>query len=130
MAEPSFETQLQRLFAEAPAYPDAALFTARVQQRLDRGWALRRGMIGVAGVAGGLIAAGQFVSSHLVARASVASQDASIQVQDQVNAVERWLDGHAPALHGLPMGADGLWLVAGLAAMGLALLAARVMERF
>jgi hypothetical protein len=56
-----FEFALERMFAETPAMPDAPLFAAEVIQRVDRGWTARRALIGVAGVAGGLIGALQIV---------------------------------------------------------------------
>ncbi|MEI9965940.1 MAG: hypothetical protein WDM92_16195 [Caulobacteraceae bacterium] len=57
MAELDFESRLNRWFTEAPAFPDADRFAARVQDRLDRSWTLRRLMIGAAGLVGGVIAA-------------------------------------------------------------------------
>ncbi len=55
MVERSFEAELESLFARAPPFADADLFTARVTGRLDRGWAWRRLIIGTLGLAGGLI---------------------------------------------------------------------------
>jgi hypothetical protein len=127
MAEPSFERHLQRLYLEAPTFPDAGAFATGVQRRLDRAWALRRGLIGVAGVMGGVIAAAQFVGSNLVERASLASADVSVRLHD----LAAWLTrrtGWEIDTHTLPMGGEALWLVAGLAVLGLGLLAARVFE--
>jgi hypothetical protein len=129
MAEPSFERHVQRLYAEAPLFPDAPLFAADVQRRLDRGWTLRRGLIGVAGVAGGVIAAVQFVGSNFTERMSLASEG----LTQRVHEVESWVSlrtGWQLDPHALPMGGEAIWLVAGLAAMGIALLAARVFETF
>jgi hypothetical protein len=53
MAEPDFESQLTRMFAEPPSFPDAALFNAEVEARLDRGWAMRRVFIALGGTVGG-----------------------------------------------------------------------------
>jgi hypothetical protein len=61
MAEASFEFRLERMFAEAPAAPDADLFAAMVMGRLDRGWTTRRFLIGGMGVVGGVIGAVQVV---------------------------------------------------------------------
>ena len=63
MPDSSFEFRLERMFAEAPAMADAALFTLRVVDRLDRGWTARRLLIGVMGAAGGLIGGFQLLSS-------------------------------------------------------------------
>ncbi len=58
-----FEFRLGRMFAEAPALPDAELFRLRVLEKLDRGWTARRLLIGVMGAAGGLVGAVQLVGS-------------------------------------------------------------------
>ena len=63
MPDNSFEFRLERMFAEAPAMPDAELFTVQVLSRLDRGWTARRLLIGVMGVAGGLIGGFQLAGS-------------------------------------------------------------------
>ena len=128
MSDP-FEHQLQRLFAEPMAFADSGAFTARVQARLERGWAMRRVLIGAAGVAGGLIAAAQVVGANLVQRASAASATADSQAKDL--AADLVTRGHA-LLHAqtLPIGGEALWTVAGLAALGLGLAFARVMEQF
>jgi hypothetical protein len=59
----SFEFRLERMFAEAPALPDAELFRLRVTEKLDRGWTARRLLIGVMGAVGGVIGAVQLVGS-------------------------------------------------------------------
>jgi hypothetical protein len=59
----SFEFKLERIFAEAPAAPDAELFRLRVLERLDRGWTARQLVIGVMGAAGGLVGAVQLVGA-------------------------------------------------------------------
>jgi hypothetical protein len=78
MAEASFEFRLERMFAEAPAAPDADLFAALVMGRLDRGWTARRVLIGGMGVVGGLIGAAQLVGGdslgHATAMAGRANQ--------------------------------------------------------
>ena len=55
MAEASFEMALDRMFAETPVFGDAELFAMRCEERLDRGWTLRRVLIGAMGAVGGLI---------------------------------------------------------------------------
>jgi hypothetical protein len=64
VSEPEFEFALERMFADAPAMPDAPLFAAEVMARLDRGWTARRVLIGVMGVAGGLIGAAQILGAE------------------------------------------------------------------
>ena len=125
MSDPSFDHQLARLFAEPPPLPDAPRFTAAVQARLERGWAMRRVLIGAAGLVGGVVAAVQVVGANLVQRVAVASQTADTRAQDA--AADLIARGHT-ALHALPLGGEALWMVAGLAALGVALAAARLME--
>src|ERR1700749_938961 len=73
MAELDFERRLERLFAEPPELPDAASFAERVERRLDRGWTARRGLIGAAGVVGGVIGASQLMVSNVFQRVETAS---------------------------------------------------------
>jgi|HubBroStandDraft_1064217.scaffolds.fasta_scaffold35252_2 hypothetical protein len=51
----SFEFRLERMFAETPVMADADYFAVKALERLDRGWAARRLVIGVMGALGGLI---------------------------------------------------------------------------
>ena len=129
MSDPSFEHRLGRLFAEPPPLAGHAEFTAAVQARLERGWAMRRILIGVAGGVGGLVAAAQVVGANLVERVAVASQGADSRAHNLVaDLVAR---GEATLhLHALPVGGEVLWMVAGLAAVGVALVAARLAEAF
>src|SRR6185437_15825039 len=68
MAERSFEYELSRLFADAPAMPDADLFALRVDERLRRGWTFRRVLIGGLGVVGGVIGGAQLLGGGVVDR--------------------------------------------------------------
>jgi len=127
MDDPAFEMRLSRLFAEAPAYPDAPLFANQIEQRLGRGWALRRTLIVGAGVAGGLITVGQMLGSGLMARIDGASH---------VFAAARQGLSHLPSplapqlsvLADMPFGGEVVWLVVGLAVLAAALLAGRALE--
>ena len=70
-SDPEFDARLGREFAEAPAFGDADGFARRIEDRLGRSWALRRLLIGLAGIAGGLVAAGQMLGGgHLWAAVS------------------------------------------------------------
>jgi hypothetical protein len=128
MADPSFEQLVCRLYAEPPATADASAFAAKVSRRLERGWALRRVLIGAAGVVGGLIAAAQVVGANVVQRVSAASETADNRAHDVADIIlarsHLLFGGH------LPIGGEALWMVGGLAAVGVALAAARVMETF
>ena len=57
MVELEFERRLERLFADAPAFSDEKAFATSVERKLDRGWNLRRILIGAAGLVGGLVGA-------------------------------------------------------------------------
>ncbi len=72
MAESSFEFRLERMFAEAPAAPDADLFTLGVLERLDRGWNTRRMLIGAMGALGGVIGAHEILGSGATGQLAMA----------------------------------------------------------
>ena len=129
MSDPSFDHQIARLFAEPPPMSDAAAFTQSIQRRLERGWRLRRTLIGLAGAVGGLIAAGQVVGANLMQRASEASRTADTRAHD---VAAEWLARTTTVLHlgALPVGGEALWMIAGLAALGVGLAAARLMDAF
>ena len=129
MSEPAFEHHLSRLFAASPPLGDEAAFATAVQGRLERGWALRRILIGVAGGIGGLLTAAQVVSANLVERVTQASQSADARAH---NLLSEFVTRGQTALHlhSLPIGGEALWMAGGLAALGVGLAAARLMERF
>ncbi len=127
MSDPTFEHHVARLFAEPDAFDDQAAFAAAIQVRLDRGWVVRRVLIGTAGVVGGLVAAAQIVGADLVQRVSVASQSADLQVHS-VAAMVLARGQAAVGAHLPPLGGEALWMVAGLAVVGVALAAVRVSD--
>jgi hypothetical protein len=63
--ERGVEAELERMFAHTPPGADAELFAARVQDKLNQRWNVRRFGIGAAGVIGGLIAVTQALGSGL-----------------------------------------------------------------
>ncbi len=115
MADRTFEMQLDRLFAESPAFADADLFALRVEERLDRGWTFRQFVIGGLGIAGGLIGGAQILGSGLLQRLGAATAQSNHLVSSRLAG----LDG----LHILPAGTilDGevMWLSAALAVVAL-----------
>lgn len=124
MAEIDFERRLERLFAQHPDLPDAQAFADRVERRLDRGWNLRRWLIGAAGMAGGVIGASQLVMSNLFQRVETAEQSARVLSQglarvtpttDMVSALS---------------GGYGLWIAVGLAFLTMGVFAARLVQEF
>ncbi len=56
MSADEFDPFVERLFARAPAMPDAPLFTAQVEQRLQKGSRVRFLALALAGLAGGAVA--------------------------------------------------------------------------
>jgi hypothetical protein len=124
----AFDIQLQRLFAQTPAMPDAMAFAERLQRRLDRRWAFRRVMITSAGVAGALITLWQVMSAHLIAQADIASQAPAAQARHAFAVGLMRVHMATNLIQALPFGGEALWLIAGLAVMAAALLATRLFE--
>jgi hypothetical protein len=126
MADLDFETRLERMFAQAPAFADADAFARRVEGHLDRAWTVRRWAIGAAGVVGGVIAAGQLLGSNVTERMQGYGVDA-------VADASRSLSSFTPewkALSYLPMGTEVVWMGAALAVLAIALMATRMIEEF
>jgi len=123
MAEVEFERRLERLFAEAPELPDATQFAERVERKLATGWTARRWLIGVAGVAGGIIGASQLVMSDLFQRAETAGASARVLQAGftQVAPRAEWLSGFAS-------GGMVVWVASGLAIVAMGFALTRVIE--
>lgn len=126
MAEPDFEAQLTRMFAEPPSFPDAALFNAEVAAKLDRGWAMRRMFIAVAGTGAGLIGAVQIFGSRFSSELAQLSREGSHGLEAEINS--GW--AKLTALLSTPSSAEAVWLTAGLAVVALAFAVTRVVEDF
>ena len=62
MSADEFDPAIERLFARTPTLPDAALFTAEVEQRLHNGSRVRVACLALAGVIGGVVVAREMVS--------------------------------------------------------------------
>ncbi len=130
MADQDFDAQLARMFAAHPSFPDQTAFAQKVEARLDRGFGLRRVVIGVLGLGGGLIAAGQGLGGTLIGRMLSASH-ASVNVAQQTASSAPDLLALVGASWGLripSVGTEVLWLVLGLLAVAAALLATRALE--
>lgn len=124
MAEMEVERTIERLFARAPDLGDADAFAERVQRRLDRGWAARRALIGVAGLVGGVIGASQLIVSNLFSRAEAASSESARVLTSSV----RQLAPQAEWLLNGPAGIEAIWLAAGLAVVAMGLVLTRIIE--
>ena len=115
MAELDFERTLVDLFAEPPAVLGAEDFVRGVEARLERGWTMRRWLIGGLGAVGGLVAASQWAMASLRLRADTA-----------LGADVHALSSHLSALVSAPAAAIGtpaetLYLSAALAIVALVL---------
>ncbi len=126
MAEPDFEAQLTRLYSQAPSFPDAELFALQVGVSLDRGWAMRRLLIGGAGVVAGLIAAFQLVSTRFSAEVQTLSHNGTRDVSDEVGVAMAKVN----QIVATPASVEALWLAAGLALLALGFAVTRLMEDF
>lgn len=124
MAEPDFEAQLSRMFAEAPSFPDAALFNAQMEAKLARGWAMRRMFIVGSGVVAGLFAAFQILSSRFSSEISHLSRSSGHNLQSEIDASVAKVN----AVLTTPASAEAMWLAAGLAVVALAFAVTRVVE--
>jgi hypothetical protein len=117
MPDSDFEARLERLFDQPPAFSDNEAFARLVEARLDRGWGLRQGLIGAAGLAGGIVAAVQLLGSGALPRfEAVTAQSAQ--------ALTGALRG------GLPMGGEAMWMAAALGVMALAFALTRASQEF
>jgi hypothetical protein len=122
MAEIDFERRLERLFGDAPDYPDAQGFAQGVESRLNRGWTARRWLIGAAGLAGGVIGASQLFMSNLFQRVETAEHSARVLGQG--------LSRVSPATDMVSAlsGGYGLWIAVGLAVVTMGFAVSRVIE--
>ncbi|MBN9320490.1 MAG: hypothetical protein BGN86_10350 [Caulobacterales bacterium 68-7] len=121
-----FDAQLGRLFNQAPAFPDNEAFAARVTARLDRDWTMRRIMIGVGGLAAGMVVAWQFVAGRFNVEVATVSSDAQSMIDSGVGRMMISLD----RLSTLPAGGETLWLAAALGVAALAFGVTRAVESF
>jgi len=115
MAELVFERELERMFAEAPAFPDADYFASRVEQRMDRGWTARRMLIGGLGIVGGVIGGAQLLGSGLISKMGTLPADSGRLVTAGLKDVLP--EGVSAAA--LPLGGEALWMSAALAVVAI-----------
>ena len=123
MADQDFESQLSRLYGQAPVFRDAELFAQQVTERLDRGWALRRVVIGSTGVVAGLAAAVQLVGSRFSEEFSSLSRDGVQKLDLGVDQLTHRYD----QLFTMG-GSETLWIAAILAALALGFAVTRLMD--
>lgn len=65
MSADEFDTDIERLFARSPQMPDAALFTAQVEQQLQKGSRVRFLALSLAGTIGGVVAVRETMNLNL-----------------------------------------------------------------
>ncbi|CAN5228959.1 hypothetical protein BH10PSE3_BH10PSE3_21830 [soil metagenome] len=123
MADLDFEAQLSRLYNQTPVFRDAEMFAQQVTERLDRGWALRRVVIGATGVVAGLAAAVQLVGSRFADEFSAVSRDGAQQLDLGLDKLTSRYD----QLFTMG-GSETLWIAAVLAALALAFGVTRLMD--
>ena len=120
MSADEFDPDIERLFARSPHMPDAALFTAQVEQRLQKGSHVRLLTLGLAGLIGGIVAIRETMSVNLGSGEGVVAgnalgqgiQSASLNTQ---SAVQAGLDqlGLANLELGSMGGMQMFWIAAG-----------------
>ena len=123
MADLDFETQLSRLYSQAPVFRDAELFARQVTERLDRGWALRRMLIGATGIVAGVAAAVQLVGARFTDEFSQISETGAKRLDLGLEELTHRYD----QLFTLG-GSETLWLAAALAGLALAFAVTRLMD--
>jgi hypothetical protein len=126
MAERSFEHELSRLFAEAEPLPDADLFALRVDEKLRRGWTLRRALIGGLGVAGGVIGGAQLLGGGFMDRfGETTAASGRLLTGKLIDLVE---DSVMP--QSFPWVNDVVWAAGTLAIVGVIYAVTRVVREF
>ena len=120
MAEPDFEAQLTRLFAEPPAFQDAPLFNAEVAAKLDRG----RLFIGGAGTVAGLFGAFQILSTRFSTEIAQLSRNGGHNLTAEYDAGVAKINSVLTT----PASAEAVWLAAALAVVALAFAVTRIVE--
>jgi hypothetical protein len=119
MADLDFETQLSRLYGQSPVFRDADVFAQQVADKLDRGWALRRALIGATGVVAGVAAAGQLISARFSSEFSQMSHEGALQLDRLTHRYDQ--------LFTLG-GSETIWLGVALAGLALAFAVTRLMD--
>jgi hypothetical protein len=76
MSADEFDSDIERLFARSPQMPDAALFTARVEQQLEKGSRVRILALGLAGAIGGAVTLRETMNVNLGAGDGVVAGNA------------------------------------------------------
>jgi hypothetical protein len=126
MAELGFDALLDRMFADVPVFADADTFARRIDERLDRGWTVRRTVIGGLGLIGGLIGGAQILGSGLLSR-----------MGELTNRSDRVISAGLSDLvptdlmpRGILLNGEILWMAAALAAVAVGFALTRALREF
>jgi len=120
MSADEFDPDIERLFARAPQMPDAALFIARLEQKLQKGSRVRFLALTLAGTIGGVVAVRETMSVNLGVSEGIVAGNALGQGIHSVslntrNAIQTGLD--QLGLANLELGSMGgmqlFWIAAG-----------------
>ena len=132
MSADEFDPEIERLFARTPNMPDATLFTAQVEQRLQKGSRVRFFALGLAGVIGGVVAVRETMNVNFGGGEGVVAGDALGQgIRSTSLSVQSTVQGGLDqlGLGNLELGSMGgmqmFWIAAGAL---IALAAAGVMK--
>ena len=124
MSDFEFEAGLERMFSQPPRLSDSDLFAARVEARLDRGWELRRLLLGVAGVLGGGIAASQAFGSGLLSRLG------QVPVEPLLEQLRSERLSATNDLNALAGSGEVVWIAAAMLALTVGIAATRLSDAF
>jgi hypothetical protein len=122
----AFERRLGRLFDEAPAYPDEALFAARVAGKLETRNQVRSMIMGLAGGAGAFIAVGQLFRANFAGEYQRLADASAMAYRQGLAELNRDAGG---LLASVPLEGEVMWTVAALGALALSALLARVADQ-
>jgi len=131
MSADEFDPEIERLFARTPQMPDAALFTAQVEQRLQKGSRVRFLALGLAGVVGSVVAVRETMNVNLGGEGVVAGDALGQGIRATSLGVQSTVQGGLDqfGLGNLELGSMGgmqlFWIAAGAL---IALAAAGVMK--
>jgi hypothetical protein len=128
MADKSFEADLERRFADTPAFPDADLFAARVGVVLERGWGVRRLLIGGLGLVGGLIGGIQILRLDVLERIGSLQTPAQSLVATSLAHFPKARALADIVASGSSLDVEVLWMSGGLAILAVGLFVTRTFK--
>jgi hypothetical protein len=125
MVDRSFEAELERQFADAPVFPDSELFVGRVASALDRGWGMRRLLIGGLGLVGGLIGGAQVLRFDLLERVAALRGPADALLNSSLSRMPIARTVSDLLASGASLDAEVLWMSGALALLAIGLFLTR-----